>query len=442
MQKATFIQRFAAYLIDAIIVAIVVGILDALIIVAGSALLSKIEGDFSTMMAVNVSPMLIAYLLDLALTVAYYGYFWATTGQTLGKRVMQIKVVKTDGSTLYSTPLTWNDALARSAGYILSGLAGGLGFLWALWDNDDQTWHDKMAGTSVIKAGARQPVSPEVEAAPLPASTSQPGKKMARTLAMVAGVILACVVCATVVGIFAYSSLMSSLDPNYDRSNAGLTQVPPEVLRKTDLETLNLDSNQITTLPPQIGQLAKLKRLSLWNNRLTALPPEIGQLTDLQELELTSNQLTALPPEIGRLTKLEKLNLQNNRLSTLPPEVGQLSSLKHLNVVSNTLTAFPPAIGQLTHLEELFLNDNQLLTVPPEIGRMTNLTELYLAATRLTAVPPEIGQLVQLEDLNLFDNQLISVPPHRPTGEPSICGTGQESTDHAAARVWQTGQAC
>jgi len=145
MQKATFLQRFAAYLIDAIIVAIVVGILDALIVAAGNALMPKIEGDLATTMAVSFSPMLIAHILDLALTLAYYGYWWATTGQTLGKRVMQIKVVKTDGSKL-----TWNDALARSAGYILSGLTGGLGFLWALWDSDDQTWHDKMAGTSVI----------------------------------------------------------------------------------------------------------------------------------------------------------------------------------------------------------------------------------------------------------------------------------------------------
>jgi uncharacterized RDD family membrane protein YckC len=251
--------------------------LDALIIVAGSALLSKIEGDLATTMAVNVSPMLIAYLLDLALTLAYYGYFWATTGQTPGKRVMQIKVVKADGARL-----TWNDALARSAGYLLSGLAGGLGFLWALWDSNDQTWHDKMASTSVVKVSATQPVSPEAGAAPLPSSASQPGKKTARTLAIVAGVILACVVCATAVGTFAYSSLMSSLDPNYDRSSAGLTLVPPEVLRKTDLETLNLDSNQITALPPQIGQLAKLKRLSLWNNRLTALPPGLEQRPNLK----------------------------------------------------------------------------------------------------------------------------------------------------------------
>jgi uncharacterized RDD family membrane protein YckC len=30
-------------------------------------------------------------------------------------------------------------------------LVGGLGFLWALWDNKQQGWHDKLAGTLVVK---------------------------------------------------------------------------------------------------------------------------------------------------------------------------------------------------------------------------------------------------------------------------------------------------
>ena len=212
MQRATLIRRFAAFLIDAVIVAIVVGILDALIQAASNALAPNSVADSTAWAAVMLAPMFIARLLDLALTLAYYGYFWATTGQTLGKRVMQIKVVKTDGSALRSasTPLAWNDALARSAGYILSGLAGGLGFLWAVWDNDDQTWHDKMAGTAVIKTGVTQPVLPETETASLPSSASQPGKKTAKTLAIVAGVILVCLVCSIIGGPVVVQFIMSS----------------------------------------------------------------------------------------------------------------------------------------------------------------------------------------------------------------------------------------
>ncbi len=147
MPRATFIQRFAAYLIDAIIVAIVVGILEALVQAASKALAPSSVADSTAWAVAMLAPMFIARLLDLGLTLAYYGYFWATTGQTPGKRVMRIKVVKADGSQI-----TWNDALARSAGYLLSGLAGGLGFLWAAWDPGGQAWHDKLAHTRVVKA--------------------------------------------------------------------------------------------------------------------------------------------------------------------------------------------------------------------------------------------------------------------------------------------------
>jgi hypothetical protein len=39
----------------------------------------------------------------------------------------------------------------RELGKLLSGLVFGLGFAWALWDKDGQTWHDKIAGTVVVQ---------------------------------------------------------------------------------------------------------------------------------------------------------------------------------------------------------------------------------------------------------------------------------------------------
>ena len=37
---------------------------------------------------------------------------------------------------------------------IVSGLACGLGYLWMLWDPQRQTWHDKAAGTYVVRVSA------------------------------------------------------------------------------------------------------------------------------------------------------------------------------------------------------------------------------------------------------------------------------------------------
>lgn len=41
--------------------------------------------------------------------------------------------------------------LREVIGKWVSGLVFGLGYFWAIWDKDGQTWHDKIAGTVVVK---------------------------------------------------------------------------------------------------------------------------------------------------------------------------------------------------------------------------------------------------------------------------------------------------
>ncbi|MBG1240332.1 COR domain-containing protein, partial [Nostoc sp. NZL] len=117
---------------------------------------------------------------------------------------------------------------------------------------------------------------------------------------------------------------------------------------------------------------------------------EIGQLTNLQTLDLSSNQLSSLPPEFVQLTNLQTLYLSNNQLSSLPPEIVQLTNLQTLDLSSNQLSSLPPEIGQLTNLQTLDLSSNQLGSLPPEIGQLTNLQTLYLSNNPLESPPLEI----------------------------------------------------
>ena len=68
-------------------------------------------------------------------------------GQTIGKKIMGVKVVTTSGGSVDATK-----AFIRSLSKILSALPLYLGFFWALWDSENQTWHDKIAETYVVKA--------------------------------------------------------------------------------------------------------------------------------------------------------------------------------------------------------------------------------------------------------------------------------------------------
>lgn len=82
----------------------------------------------------------------LALWAGYYVAMWIWKGTSIGGIVMGIKVVRVDGQ-----PVNFAVALVRSLSSFFSAFALFLGFFWAGWDREKQAWHDKIAGTVVVK---------------------------------------------------------------------------------------------------------------------------------------------------------------------------------------------------------------------------------------------------------------------------------------------------
>lgn len=126
--RAGFWIRTFAYIIDAIGIGIVSGALAAVI------------GDGP---AGNTSSG-----LNILLGLVYFSYFWSAQGggQTLGMRVLNLKVVRTDGSAL-----TFTQGVIRYIGLFVSFLVLFIGVIWVAFDADKQGWHDKIAGTYVIR---------------------------------------------------------------------------------------------------------------------------------------------------------------------------------------------------------------------------------------------------------------------------------------------------
>ena len=77
-------------------------------------------------------------------SIVYNVWFWLVSGQTPGKRVLGLRVIRTDG-----TRLKLSNALRRQVGYWISAILY-LGFIWILFDNKRQGFHDKIAGTIVV----------------------------------------------------------------------------------------------------------------------------------------------------------------------------------------------------------------------------------------------------------------------------------------------------
>lgn len=124
---ANFGRRFLAVLIDAVLLGFMGGVLGAL--------MSK-DGTNT------------AQTLGAIIGLGYQIYFIGKKGQTLGKMAMGIKVVL-EGTQ--NAPGYGKAILREVVGKFISGIALSLGYLWMLWDPKKQAWHDKIAGTIVVR---------------------------------------------------------------------------------------------------------------------------------------------------------------------------------------------------------------------------------------------------------------------------------------------------
>lgn len=83
----------------------------------------------------------------LLLWLAIYGaVMWKLKGTTIGGVVCGLKIVRLD-----DREIDWATAIVRALGCFLSLAVVGLGFLWVAIDDDKQSWHDKIAGTTVVR---------------------------------------------------------------------------------------------------------------------------------------------------------------------------------------------------------------------------------------------------------------------------------------------------
>lgn len=84
--------------------------------------------------------------VDLFVLAAYGAVMWKLKGSTVGGIICGIQVVRLDGR-----PIDWATAVVRALSCFLSLAVAGLGFVWIAIDSERQSWHDKIAGTVVVR---------------------------------------------------------------------------------------------------------------------------------------------------------------------------------------------------------------------------------------------------------------------------------------------------
>jgi uncharacterized RDD family membrane protein YckC len=135
VSRVGFFARLAAYVVDVLTTWVLAGIVGG-----GLWALATAAG------ATEATAMAMLPLSAIVAVVTYYTVLHAHGRQTVGKRLIGAVVVDTDLRSLGHLR-----SLGRLMAEILSAIPFNLGYLWALWDPERQTLHDKIASTLVVR---------------------------------------------------------------------------------------------------------------------------------------------------------------------------------------------------------------------------------------------------------------------------------------------------
>lgn len=152
VKLASFGKRWLAILIDGTLVALPTVLLmniSGAFLALNTAMLSADDAVIAEAFSQFQNDFIV---MNLLVSAAYNLFFMTRfNGQTPGKMMLGLRAVKKNGARFRLA-----DALLRNViGYTLSGMFL-LGYLWALFDRESQTWHDKLAGTVVIDERAQK----------------------------------------------------------------------------------------------------------------------------------------------------------------------------------------------------------------------------------------------------------------------------------------------
>jgi uncharacterized RDD family membrane protein YckC len=95
----------------------------------------------------NAGPLVLFVTFGwFCLSITYFVLFHGMDGQTIGKRLLGLRVVGAEQS-----PITYRQALLRYFALIVAFMPLAVGVLWILVNREKRGWHDLIAHTWVVR---------------------------------------------------------------------------------------------------------------------------------------------------------------------------------------------------------------------------------------------------------------------------------------------------
>lgn len=141
LEYVGFWARTGATLIDSVLIAAIV--LPILTAFYGEAYWA------STALIVGPMDFLVSWVLPAVAVIV----FWVSKQATPGKMAVSAKIFDARTGNAAST----GQLIGRYLAYYVSLIPLGLGYIWVAFDARKQGWHDKLAGTVVVRKKNRAP---------------------------------------------------------------------------------------------------------------------------------------------------------------------------------------------------------------------------------------------------------------------------------------------
>jgi Leucine-rich repeat (LRR) protein len=208
--------------------------------------------------------------------------------------------------------------------------------------------------------------------------------------------------------------------------HCGIFDVSPALTVLTNLQILDLASNNIKELPLALGCMPALKMIDVVDNPINCPPKSVADqgpvqvkafIKSLHEacesrvLNLQMLKLQIVPDVVMNMTPLRSLSMRQNLISALPRSIALLTNLTRLDVGENSLIVVPRDLFSLLVLRELFLDHNSLTGISEHVAQLQCLELLDVSFNRIKEVPvPELAVLRMISEVRLVGNR-ITVPP-------------------------------
>lgn len=150
-RMGSFLERLVAYIIDYFILmflGFILGFVVALPFGFIGGVMGNLNDSSGVVSGISSIMQLFVFGISLFVGIIYYVYFYTKKGQTPGKMVMKLKVVRADDLNYLSAGMV---ILRQTIGMWVNGLLFYLGYLWYFMSPKRQTWADSIASSLVVK---------------------------------------------------------------------------------------------------------------------------------------------------------------------------------------------------------------------------------------------------------------------------------------------------